>query len=252
MLARRAASLSGLVPRLALRPRLPQIITQTAWRGLSTQADGSSSASDETISWPLRRLASQMPAAMKQAYGQQNMSRGELNQLSLQEAIAKYQRFPGDTGSGEVQVAVFTNRIQRMSSHMARNHKDSMTKRRLMMLILQRNRMLKYLRREQRSAYETVREGLSIRPNKNFDPTIKRKAAKYATPVHKQKKKKKKGIDINSPVRDRSYGTARNAKGRTRLKANAAYQRRLQRERDAALKAEKTAQKLAEQQRGAA
>ena len=48
-----------------------------------------------------------------------------------------------------------------------------MSKRRLQLLVLQRNRMLKYLRREQREAYTSVITGLAIRPNKNFDPTIK-------------------------------------------------------------------------------
>ena len=173
--ATRSATRRGLVlPRLASRARIPQTVCQPAWRTLSTQSGAASSATadNENIVFPLRHLVDGMPPAMRQAYGRQNMSGAELKQLSMQETMRKWEQAPNDTGSGRVQVALFTNRILRMSSHMTRHHKDTYTKRRLQMLVLQRNRMLKYLRREQRDAYNDVITGLAIRPNKNFDPTI--------------------------------------------------------------------------------
>ena len=50
---------------------------------------------------PLQRLAEkdELPESMLQAFGRQNMSRGELNQLRVQEAVRAWQRTPSDTGS---------------------------------------------------------------------------------------------------------------------------------------------------------
>ena len=56
------------------------------------------------------------------------------------------------------------------------------------MLVLQRNRMLKYMRRAQRERYTAVLTGLGIRPNKNFDPTIK--PARSASAAKHRKKKR--------------------------------------------------------------
>ena len=61
-----------------------------------------------------------------------------MRRLAVQEAVHKWQRRPTDTGSGEVQVAVFTERIKQLSEHMGRHHKDKMTKRRPQMLVLQK------------------------------------------------------------------------------------------------------------------
>lgn len=167
---------------------------------------------------------------MQQAYGHLNMSRGELNQLSLQEVISKWQRTPSDTGSGEVQVAVFSERILRLSSHMSRHHKDNMTKRRLQMLVLQRNRMLKYMRREQRERYNAVVTGQRIRPNKNFDPTITPSRASWAA---KRRRKQRRA----AAVKAKSYGSEKSAKGRASLRSHAYRQTALHRARSAATKA---------------
>lgn len=161
------------------------------------------------------------------------MSGAELKQLSMQETMRKWEQAPNDTGSGRVQVALFTNRILRMSSHMTRHHKDTYTKRRLQMLVLQRNRMLKYLRREQRDAYNDVITGLAIRPNKNFDPTITPKKATRAVTKKKHRR----------PHKARPYGDEKRPKGKVQLRKHATRQRRLQRKRDdVAKKAEKAAE----------
>lgn len=99
-------------------------------------------------------------------------SQGELNQLEVQAAIARWQRTARDTGSGEVQVAVFTQRIKQLSEHLARHPKDSHTKRRLTILVSQRQRMLRYMRLKQRDRYLAVIAGLGIRATKQFDPTM--------------------------------------------------------------------------------
>ena len=134
------------------------------------------------------------------------------------------------------------------------------------MLVLQRNRMLKYLRREQREAYTSVITGLAIRPNKNFDPTIKPRrttwVAKRGTSRRSSKLKSRPYGELTRPSaarRERSLrlgcdahhanprlslasaGEEKNAKGRTRLRKHAVRQRRLQRARDAAARTEQRA-----------
>ncbi len=57
-------------------------------------------------------------------------------------------QFAGDTGSCEVQVAVFSVRIKQLAEHMKAHHKDYSTKRRLQMLVYKRNRLLNPRERE--------------------------------------------------------------------------------------------------------
>lgn len=171
---------------------------------------------------------------MRLAYGRLNMSRRELNQLAIQETIQKWQRTPQDTGSSEVQVAVLTQKILRLSSHMSRHHKENSAKRRLQMLVLQRNRKLKYMRRAHRERYTAVLTGLGIRPNKNFDPTIK--PARAASAARRRKKKHGAGGRAKSAP----YGSDKSAKGRTMLQQHAHRQRRLQRQREAAARMDKS------------
>ena len=215
--------------RLASRPLPRPPVLLSGWRSLAVDSSASASTSSQVV-LPLQRLAEkdELPESMLQAFGRQNMSRGELNQLRVQEAVRAWQRTPSDTGSGEVQVAVFTERIMRLGKHMSEHHKDNMSKRRLQMLVSKRNRMLKYMRREQRGAYLKVIEGLRIRPNKNFDPTIKPQKQKWAG------SKKKHGRGKGRPREARVYGHAKTAKGRTRLVQHGHRQRKLQRERAAA------------------
>ncbi|KAL1522092.1 hypothetical protein AB1Y20_021735 [Prymnesium parvum] len=123
------------------------------------------------VLWPLRHLRHELPAPLLQAFSRQNMSVPELRQLEVQEAIRRWQRFPGDTGSTEVQVAVLTQKIEATSSHSLRNRKDKAAKRYVSILVSQRARMLKYLRRKDRDMYKKVIEALGIRPSVLFDPT---------------------------------------------------------------------------------
>ena len=164
-------------------------------------------------------------------------SRAELKQLAVQEAIAQWQRFPSDTGSGEVQVAVMTTRINNLIAHMAGHHKDMMSKRRLQMLVLQRNRMLKYLRRSKRDRYTAVLTGLGIRPSRNFDPTIQVKKSKWAGAKLSRQQKRNRPGSRKTPLAPIPYGQAKNAKARTKMARHAARQTRLHKERAAEAKA---------------
>lgn len=68
-----------------------------------------------------------------------------------------------DTGSTEIQVALITERITRLTSHMAGNRHDFNTQRGLLMLVGQRRRLLKYLSTEDVDRYHKLIGKLGLR-----------------------------------------------------------------------------------------
>ena len=79
------------------------------------------------------------------------------------EVIKTYQARENDTGSTEVQVALLTERIKQLTTHMAANHHDYHTQRGLLMLVGQRRRLLKYLSREDVARYNQLIKKLGLR-----------------------------------------------------------------------------------------
>jgi small subunit ribosomal protein S15 len=86
-----------------------------------------------------------------------------LTQQRKQELISEYQVHDTDTGSTEVQIAMLTERINRLSEHLKGNQKDFSSRRGLLKLIGQRKRLLSYLQSENRERYQTLISRLSIR-----------------------------------------------------------------------------------------
>lgn len=80
-----------------------------------------------------------------------------------QEVIKEYQQKDGDTGSPEVQVAILTNRIQALSSHMQTHKKDFHSRRGLLAMVAKRRKLLDYLRRNDENRYKTLIASLDIR-----------------------------------------------------------------------------------------
>jgi small subunit ribosomal protein S15 len=79
------------------------------------------------------------------------------------DTIATYKTKEGDTGSTEVQVALLTERITELTTHMASNRKDFHTQRGLLKLVGQRRRLLSYLSREDVGRYNTLIKKLGLR-----------------------------------------------------------------------------------------
>ena len=70
-----------------------------------------------------------------------------------------------DTGSSEVQVALLTERIRSLTEHAKENKKDNHSRRGLVMLVSQRKKLLKYLRRTNPESYLKLTQELAIRRN---------------------------------------------------------------------------------------
>ncbi len=80
-----------------------------------------------------------------------------------QEIITTYQARENDTGSTEVQVALLTERIRQLTTHMAANRHDYHTQRGLLKLVGQRRRLLAYLSREDVGRYNQLIKKLRLR-----------------------------------------------------------------------------------------
>ena len=80
-----------------------------------------------------------------------------------QEIIGNFQTKDGDTGTTEVQVALLTERIKQLTTHMTANRHDYHTQRGLLKLVGQRRRLLAYLSKENVGRYNQLIKKLGLR-----------------------------------------------------------------------------------------
>ncbi len=78
------------------------------------------------------------------------------------EIIEKYATIKGDTGSPEVQVALLTNKIDRLGSHLKGNKKDVHSRRGLLSMVSKRRRLLFYLMKKDGERYQRILKDLSL------------------------------------------------------------------------------------------
>jgi len=77
--------------------------------------------------------------------------------------VKEYGRKEGDTGSVEVQVAMLTEQINRLTEHLKNNKKDFSSARGLMKLVGRRKNLLTYLARTDVNRYREVVKKLGLR-----------------------------------------------------------------------------------------
>jgi small subunit ribosomal protein S15 len=68
-----------------------------------------------------------------------------------------------DTGSSDVQVALLTDRINHLSSHLENAVKDFASRRGLLSMVSRRRRLLDYLHRTEPKRYRSLLEKLKLR-----------------------------------------------------------------------------------------
>lgn len=86
-----------------------------------------------------------------------------LLQEQKQTIISDYQVHETDTGSADVQIAMLTERINKLSSHLQRNKKDYSSRRGLMKIIGRRKRLMSYLLKQDADRYRALIQRLGIR-----------------------------------------------------------------------------------------
>jgi small subunit ribosomal protein S15 len=79
------------------------------------------------------------------------------------EIVAKYGKNESDTGTPEVQIAIFTKRINELTEHLKKHQKDHSTRRGLLKLVGKRRRLLNYLTERDIERYRTIIKELGIR-----------------------------------------------------------------------------------------
>lgn len=79
------------------------------------------------------------------------------------QVMRSYQRFAGDTGSPEVQIALLTNRINSLIDHFKTHVKDHHSRRGLLRMVNKRRKLLDYLKSKNNSSYQVLIEKLGLR-----------------------------------------------------------------------------------------
>ena len=80
-----------------------------------------------------------------------------------QEIISNFATKSGDTGSPEVQIAIWSERISQLTEHMKAHHKDYHSRVGLLRMVSKRRRMLDYLKKQDAKRYQEVISRLGLR-----------------------------------------------------------------------------------------
>ena len=76
--------------------------------------------------------------------------------------IKKFAREKGDTGSPEVQIALLTAQINKLSEHLKEHKKDVHSRRGLLSMVAKRRRLLNYLKNRDEERYKNLTKELEL------------------------------------------------------------------------------------------
>jgi len=88
------------------------------------------------------------------------MSKVEADKIKI---ISKYRLHESDTGSPEIQIAIFTEKILELTKHLRLHKKDLHSRRGLLGMVSKRRRLLGYLQREDLERYEAIAKKLKLK-----------------------------------------------------------------------------------------
>ena len=86
-----------------------------------------------------------------------------LSKEEKQKIVKEYAVKDGDTGSVEVQVALLTETINKLTLHMQSNKNDNHSNRGLLMMVGKRKNLLEYLKRTDVNRYRNLVAKLGLR-----------------------------------------------------------------------------------------
>jgi small subunit ribosomal protein S15 len=78
-------------------------------------------------------------------------------------AIKDVKRHDTDTGSPEAQVAILSKKIEELTSHLKKNHKDNHSRRGLLQMVADRRKHLKYLEKKNKRKYNALIKTLGLK-----------------------------------------------------------------------------------------
>lgn len=80
-----------------------------------------------------------------------------------QQVITTHQTHQKDTGSPQVQIAILTEKIARLTEHLKEHPKDKHSRRGLIGMVGKRRKLLRYLQYNNTDIYQEVVEKLGLR-----------------------------------------------------------------------------------------
>src|SRR3989338_10965370 len=93
----------------------------------------------------------------------QRRSTHMLDKKVKEKIIKKYATHAGDTGSTQVQVAILSEEIKRLTEHLKEHRKDHSSRRGLLKKVGERRRLLRYLASEDFDAYQDLVKKLALK-----------------------------------------------------------------------------------------
>jgi len=86
-----------------------------------------------------------------------------LDKTAKQKIINKFKTHKNDTGSTQVQIAILTEEIKELTSHLQTHKHDHSSRRGLLKKVGERRRLLKYLQKEDEKAFEDLAKKLKLK-----------------------------------------------------------------------------------------
>lgn len=86
-----------------------------------------------------------------------------LTSTQKQKIIEEFQTVKGDTGSPEVQVALLTKRIDRLTEHLKQHSHDTHSRRGLLSMIAKRRRLINFLSKVDRARSATITKKIGLK-----------------------------------------------------------------------------------------
>lgn len=85
-----------------------------------------------------------------------------LNKEEKKSIIEKFAIHEGDTGSPEVQIALLTEEISKLSEHLKEHRKDNHSRRGLLQMVGKRRRLMDYLKENESKRFEELAKKLKL------------------------------------------------------------------------------------------
>lgn len=85
-----------------------------------------------------------------------------LNTEEKKTVIEKFGIHEGDTGSPEVQIALLTEEIAKLSEHLKQHKKDNHSRRGLLQMVGKRRRLIDYLKENESKRFEDLAKKLKL------------------------------------------------------------------------------------------
>lgn len=86
-----------------------------------------------------------------------------LNHKQKEKVTKEVKRHEKDTGSPEYQIALFTERIKKLTSHLKKNKQDFHSRRGLLKMVAKRRKLMGYLEKVNEKSYKKLVKTLGIK-----------------------------------------------------------------------------------------